>query len=62
MHRLIPILLLSACLYGQSNEDPELAGATLDPYALARYIESHENVELIVVWKLLGATPAMPWR
>lgn len=54
MYRLAATLILSCLALAQDTPEPEIVRAAKSPYDLARYINSHDEIDWAPLWQALG--------
>src|SRR5580704_12199225 len=54
MHRLAATIVLSSVAFAQNAPEPDIVRAAKSPYDLARYINSHDEIDWEPLWKALG--------
>lgn len=45
MYRLAATIILSSVAFAQNPQEPEIVRAAKSPYDLARYINSHDDID-----------------
>jgi hypothetical protein len=54
MYRLAATIVLSSVAFAQNAPEPDIVRAAKSPYDLARYINSHDEIDWVPLWKALG--------